>query len=342
MHASNAKLFGLAAVIATMLAGPAYAQRTVPGPRVGHSLIFDVNAKRVLLFDGYLSARARPAPGSQPDSSEIWAWNGNVWQALADSGPRPLARTGNGVVYDVGRHRVVSFGGTTIPGNARDDDTWEWDGRLWWHVADSGACARDHQMMAYDDARAKTILFGGACRTQGPAPPTDTWAWSGAGWTRVASDGPSARISTMMYDGARQQIVLFGGIGLPLIPGETQPLFDDTWTWNGAGWRRADVNGPPARTAHAMAFDAGAGVLLLHGGIGRADQFGDFWKWNGQGWTELKPGGPTPGPRQNHAMVYDPVRRKTVLFGGSACQSGTCQILSDTWEWDGRVWTRIN
>ena len=46
---------------------------------------------------------------------------------------------------------------------------------------------------------------------------------------------------------------------------------------------------------------------------------------------------PTPGLRGFHAMAYDSVRGKTVLFGG-AIGSG---YAGDTWEWDGATWTQV-
>ena len=46
-----------------------------------------------------------------------------------------------------------------------------------------------------------------------------------------------------------------------------------------------------------------------------------------------------PGGRFGHAMAYDSVRGRVVLFGGEGSQGG---LLADTWEWDGKVWSRIS
>ncbi len=43
-----------------------------------------------------------------------------------------------------------------------------------------------------------------------------------------------------------------------------------------------------------------------------------------------------PPARRNHAMAYDPLRGRVVLFGGY----GT-RYLNDTWEWDGRTWNAM-
>lgn len=42
-----------------------------------------------------------------------------------------------------------------------------------------------------------------------------------------------------------------------------------------------------------------------------------------------------PVGRSEHALVYDPVRRRVVLFGGVSVGA---ELLQDTWEWDGTEW----
>jgi hypothetical protein len=39
-----------------------------------------------------------------------------------------------------------------------------------------------------------------------------------------------------------------------------------------------------------------------------------------------------------HAMAYDSVRGRVVLYGGSDGESN----LADPWEWDGRRWIRAD
>ena len=56
--------------------------------------------------------------------------------------------------------------------------------------------------------------------------------------------------------------------------------------------------------------------------------------------TSRDPGSP-PGARTGHAMAYDSARGVTVLFGGEFydSQSMSYELLGDTWEWDGVIWT---
>src|SRR5439155_272281 len=52
-------------------------------------------------------------------------------------------------------------------------------------------------------------------------------------------------------------------------------------------------------------------------------------------WTLKQNSG--PALRFGHAMAYDEVRGRTVLFGGDNRGSS---LLGDTWEWDGNEWTQ--
>jgi hypothetical protein len=77
-------------------------------------------------------------------------------------------------------------------------------------------------------------------------------------------------------------------------------MFGDTWVWNGAGWRELKGQSPPARYAHAMAFDSRRGIVVMYGGATMtADRqtahLEDMWQWDGGRWTEIKLTGKTPG-----------------------------------------------
>jgi hypothetical protein len=91
---------------------------------------------------------------------------------------------------------------------------------------------------------------------------------------------------------------------------------------------------PPARYSAGAAFDSDRGVLVMFGGW-NGSPLGDTWEWNGSAWRLAATAGPQA--RNAPALAYDPVRRKTVLFGGDA--DGATR--GDTWEWNGSTWTRL-
>lgn len=183
--------------------------------------------------------------------------------------------------------------------------------------------ARTEHAMAFDSARGVTVLFSG---WDNPDYFPETWAWNGAQWNVVATDGPPPRHGHgMVFDSRRQVVVLFGG--------ENFNPFGDTWEWDGQTWSFITNQGPSPRSWHSMAYDSARGVTVLFGGRSDAGTESDTWEWNGSQWTRVADTGPLR--RYNHAMAYDASRGVVVLFGGRPSAFG------DTWEWDGARWTRV-
>jgi hypothetical protein len=331
-------------VIAFVLAASAFAQLQpqTPGPRIGHSLVYDEHQQRVILLDGYSWVRA-VSPPAPPELTELWALKGARWTRLEGSGP--ASRTMGRAVYDIARRIIVSYGGRIGRGEVPSTDTWEWGADGWRKAAGANDGPGVHIEMAYDAARGRTVKYGGATRedTGHLTWPTDTWEWNGTEWTRVATDGPPGRAAAnMVYDSKRREVVLFGGQGAAPADGQPQPVFGDTWIWNGKIWRLASRDGPGPRAFHAMTFDGRAGHVVLHGGNNGAQVFGDMWAWDGARWTEMRQVGTTPGRRRLHALAYDAAESKTVLYGGAGPRAdGGTQVYDDTWEWDGLDWARM-
>jgi hypothetical protein len=145
--------------------------------------------------------------------------------------------------------------------------------------------------------------------------------------------GPLGRDGhSMAYDARRQRVVMFGGWAGPFF------FFpDDTWEWDGAKWTlRVPLTKPPARQWTTMAHDVVLGRTLLYGGFlpGAPNWYSDTWEWTGDDWVQRSPVA-NPGPRRQHAMAFDLLRRRTVLYGGYTVNSVP---LYDTWEWDGSSW----
>ncbi|MBK8978787.1 MAG: hypothetical protein IPM29_23045 [Planctomycetes bacterium] len=300
-------------------------------------------------------------------------WDGNRWQEL--TGPRPPARTSYGLAEDVGRGRVILFGGVEWATQTPLDDTWEFDGTSWRHVATSSSPGPRWSHVLAGAAGGGVLLHGGGSPQGTPA---DTWRYDGSAWRRLAATvSPGPRIAPgAAYDPGTDSTLLLGaesdlwrhdlGTGWSEIaPKQAPPLrsgaalasdadrgtvtlfggvtladgvLDDTWSWDGQRWtEHRPIVRPPARHEHALA-NAGNGRMLLFGG--RATEvgiplLGDTWEWNGRQWLARIPVA-APSPRADHAMAVDPLRQRIVLFGGS----DTNGDLDDTWEWDGTTWSQ--
>lgn len=141
----------------------------------------------------------------------------------------------------------------------------------------------------------------------------------------------------MAFDSLRQQTVMFGGNNATSSP--------QTWE-RGPNFALVlkSAAGPGARDGLAMVFDSVRNQTVLFGGgpiTGGATSYDDTWVYDGTTWTQPSTITTRPPARQNHAMAFDSIRGKVVLFGGEFFGGGA-DTLADTWEFDGLNWTRFN
>jgi hypothetical protein len=207
---------------------------TGPPARTGAPLAYDSRRGRAVLFGG-LDARLSTL-------GDTWEWDGAQWTKRSDSGPTP--RFNHAMAYDAARGRIVLFGGNQESRFDRDaptrgllDDTWEWDGATWTRSVGAGPDKRDHHSMAYDEGRARVVLFGGWVGRF----LDDTWEWDGV-WKRVEARGPSARggLPSLVYHPEWKAVVLYGGWG-------DKGAETDTWRWDGNTWTL--LTGPVPKNA---------------------------------------------------------------------------------------------
>jgi hypothetical protein len=157
---------------------------------------------------------------------------------------------------------------------------------------------------------------------------------------RTSTASPAKRIyPALAYDSLRQKTVLFGGWDAPNTT--TTSTFGDTWEWDGANWTEVPLaKGPTRRSGHAMAYDAQRSRVVLFGGEEKPHSkigMKDTWEWDGANWMNVTPANGNPPARLGHAMTYDSVRQRIVMFGG--LDGGT--HLNDIWEWNGTAWAEI-
>lgn len=199
----------------------------------------------------------------------------------------------------------------------------------------AGPSARQLPRMAYDFARAETVLFGGfQIATSGAN--AETWRFDGTTWTVAtpATVPPARDTFAISYDLRRGVVVMFGGVDSGAFPGS---INNETWEWDGVDWTlRTPPVSPAPRFGPVMAYDQARGVHVLFGGSSSSARFADTWEYDGVTWRQVTTAN-APSARTNGGIAYDLARGRIVLFGGSA---GTTR-LGDTWEYDGTDWTQI-
>src|SRR5262245_45692313 len=150
-----------------------------------------------------------------------------VWTQLP-SANAPAARFDHGGAYDPWRDRLVVFGGRGFPVPNFLGDTIEFDGTNWMTRSTPVAPrARSRHGMAFDLARSRVVLFGGA----DPAGfMNDTWEWDGSTWQQI----PTAVAPTPRVDMAMTADLFRGGV---LVHGGLTNLIDgELWRWSGSRW----------------------------------------------------------------------------------------------------------
>lgn len=111
------------------------------------------------------------------------------------------------------------------------------------------------------------------------------------------------------------------------------------------------ANNPSPRQLSRIVYDEAAGETVLFGGRGVVDSNGtgfapgidETWVLVSSRWSQRFPA-VRPEGRAAHAMVYDPVRARTVLFGGftdAKERNGLPIFRNDTWVWKNDTWTRL-
>jgi hypothetical protein len=199
--------------------GQAWTQVGDSGPdgRTGHAMAYDATRQRVVLFGGDAgslrgdtwewdgsdwtqredtgpSARTHAAMahdvtrgrtvlfgGAAPDAGlgDTWEWDGTAWTEVEDTGPDPCAgaamvSSGGGAVLYGGASSIGPAAAPTLFGRS-----WQWDGNHWTAYQDMGPGNRAFHAAAFDAARRRIVLFGGAdVLTSGVAPGSvrgDTW-----------------------------------------------------------------------------------------------------------------------------------------------------------------------
>jgi hypothetical protein len=189
------------------------------------------------------------------------------------------------------------------------------------------------------------IVFGGyhaGYRGADAGPLNDTWALSLSdpptwtplsdrpAWTPLspAAPAPSARYDqSAVYDPARDRILVFGGF-------DGEKRLNDVWSLSLRGrprWRALNPAGPlpTPRLEHAAIYDPAGDRMVIFSGL--ADGYvSDTWSLSLHGknvWTPINALS-EPSVRWGHSAIYDPVRARMVVFGGTA---DGYRLVSEIW-----------
>ena len=320
-------------------------ESTIPYVRAAQ-LVFDPVRGNVWLHGGQYCHEATQEKLVQAFSFEWWPGYLNgvaLWSLIGADvhDGNPPSRMTADMIYSGQWRRGILFGGQTFSGYK--DDTWRWYSPQWEDYSDETAkpSARSAHAMALGNRYFSfpsnpalngnhdiMWLFGGI--TDLNVQSQDTWgAWAAPtgvntiGWVEAEVNGSSV-LKLRRDCGCYNWVCIMNGL----------PCTYDQ---------------PPVRGGHKMVYDEEREHFLMFGGYytsgNNSYTRNDTWKlveltpstyeW---GWTQMSSAA-NPSARLFHAMTYDVVEERVVLFGGTESWGSEATGLADTWQHNGSSWS---
>lgn len=296
---------------------PANAQQS-PSPRTNAAMCWDPVHGYVLLFGGI-----QPSGGSV----ETWTWNGTQWTRRLTNNPTySIAGVGGPsapvMTFHPPTNQVVMLSDTMV--------THVWTGTDWQvlpaQTPGGPANFLGDLALAHDPVRSQTVLYVG---TRNGLLVSQTYLWDGTTWTlRPTATVPwPVQSPTLAFDPVVGRLVL----------GTSSQGITAFHEWTGTNWQQRSPANPPAAVG-TFACDTARQCLVLFDGVTNG-QPNHTWRLSNGVLQNLAPG-LEPARRFGAAMAYDPIRQRTVMFGGAAAvtysQQQGYQMLAhgDTWEFE--------
>jgi N-acetylneuraminic acid mutarotase len=320
-----------------------------PQPRRANGMTYDSKSGQVILFGG------RAENG---ELNDMWIYNivDNTWVQQIPSTPvLPSPRAVRNLAYIDGG--VVVVGGlTSFTPITFEHKSWIYklDKHTWAPFpapADLSGYGFSPNFV-YDSANKVIVLFGGKGGTTGGHETFtgETWEFDAARetWTQIfPSTSPSPRKHhAMVYDSLNRKVILFGG-ETHMTKSSHMRKSNETWVYEAStdAWAQMfPSTSPSPRAFHEMVYDSLNQQVILFGGIvseKNQDITNETWVYNiaDNNWFQINLLD-APSPRFHHTMVYDPVGKKVILFGGGTvlCHEPHCIVttglINDTWVYE--------
>ena len=333
-HKSVVLAVGLVMVLlvaAVPEAGAAPTSRVPPAGRIYHFMVHDPGSSGVFLFGGFAKHGM-----NESIQSDIWGYEifTNEWDPVATL----EAGIFGAAAGDPKSRRMIVL---TMTG-----ETWAYQfGTRSWEKKEpmrTPTSKWGHQLV-HDAESDRVLLFGGADGTDAAAPILDeTWAYdySADTWTQMEPEvsPPPRAFHAMAYDAESDRVIAWGGRQYP----ETYDVSVWAYDYNTDTWTALESSpGPPREYAYpAMVYHPLTDRMILFGGLELSTWFSgrlsdETWSYdyNTRTWTRLEPA-VHPEKRSHHAMVYNPVADKIVLFGGELSSAYSDEVSEETWIFD--------
>ena len=229
-----------------------------PRARAGAGMAYDPLAGLTLLFGGRSNSDC--GEGSALYCSYTWGWDGERWRVLATEGP--TGRADLAMAFEPSLGQIVLHGGRLFNGDCGEGSgsscatTWGWDGQAWSPLSlPEAGFDNERHAIAYDEAGARLVMFGGNAGSGDRVAVFDGSAWNAS--TEPSGLDPVWRPG-LVFDAVENAILLFGG--------ERVGFLADTYALEGTAFVARPYASPPPRQGAAMVFERGHSQTFLFGG----------------------------------------------------------------------------
>jgi len=292
----------------------------------GH-LVYQEHRGRLLFFGGLCTS-------GTPQGEESWEYDGSGWvKQIAGNVSRGF---GQAVAYDPLRDQIVSYGGNNVISAAVSAATFVLRDGIWFGAGTSRRPLPRSLATFVTDPVSNTIWMFGGLEENSSYFYVDQWGFRGGQWyyiptsdsSPVACDSPLA-----VFDTNRSRLVL--------TCSSTEIYEYDGTAWK--GFSNLDEI-PDSRRFAAMVYDDNLKKTVLFGGFTNNNYRNDTWTWDGTKWEELDiRQDDRPHHRGLMTMWYDPLQKKTILYGGIGRGNVNQKVtrFGDMWAFNGTTWSEL-
>lgn len=256
---------------------------------------------------------------------EPYEWDGSNWKKIDVISPAPRL-IGAGYAYDQQRQLAVLFGGFSATNVAT---TYLYSGGAFFATYEPSPGPRSLFSFTSDPENKAIWMYGGLDENNDYP---DFWKYQGNFQPQSLVDGPdSCPAPNSAFDTNRHRLVLMCGTNA-------------TWELDPVEYKWTNIMSKEYPKGHrfaSMVYDDNLKKIVFFGGYDGTNYLDETWTWDGSQWTRVKKN-PAPS-RAITSMWYDPIQKKTVIYGGIGRLTPQDRITrySDMWTFDGTGWTEI-
>jgi hypothetical protein len=293
------------------------------------AMVYQIHSRSIILIGGVCAA-------TDPFTAKTWEWNGTNWAEVTTV--TAVARTtGSALAYDAMRETTVLYGGMEHLDPAPRSVTILFSNRNWrFAILQTRPSPRSHFGFTGDPVNNTVWLLGGVGEYNNVYA-ADLWGFRNGQWfVKAAKTPPPSCVGVAAaFDSNRSKLVYvcWPDTGLDM----------EVYEFDGTEFKTfSPKDKPDARRFGALVYDDNIKKVVFFGGYDGQDYKDDTWTWDGTNWAEIRRD--RPPNRGVHAMWYDPLAKRTILYGGIGRESIDHRVdrFSDMWAFNGNGWTKLN